>query len=322
MEKRKTIFTINSREEYLQHKSAIYLYEKDPVKGVVICDAVKNRQFEKVEWLLEEGFDLSRLSDLDTYFLFDKTQYNEPLQNLLIYHGLSLQPSEFLYRNNLNKAYKAASVEILKMLIEAKNPLFIHNDREDYSMIIGEVKHDYAMWEYITTLTINDNLMSRKMSIDEVLNEQNETLLFFLDKREDIEKVLELGADINATNMSGETALFSADFEKSKILIEKGIDINNRCNAGLNAMCSAVKENNKEKLALLVNAGIDTNISFYKEEPFIDPDELCYKEQMRKHNPEMYIFLQALEENKNLNEHLNKEIIEKMQDFEKLKKRL
>lgn len=298
---KKTIFEISSREDFILHKNEININERDILGHNILYYAFKDNDFEKVKWLIEEGFDLSTLNNHEEYMAIKKTRNDENLQNLLIYYGLSLFPSDDLYDNNLNKAYHSANVEILKMMIEVGNPLYIANEREDFSYILHEVKKDYKMWEYLLTLDIEEFLSKRKVNIND-LDSNNETLLFRVSSIEDIDKLIELGADINAKNINKETALFNADVEKTKILIEKGINLNITNNDGMNALYPAIMEKNKEKIALLIHSGIDTNIRFYEEE--IHGERLSLKENLKKHDKEIYDFIIAIEENHKLKNHL------------------
>ena len=314
---KQTIFNITSREDFIINKDLIDINERDSSGKNILYYALKKNDIEKVRWLLEEGLDLSKLNDYEEYMAFSKTKENEDLQNLLIYYGLSLKPSSDLYENNLNKAYESANVEILKMMIGAGNPLYICNDREDYSHILHHVKKDYKMWKYLTSLYYENNLFKTKINIDDQ-DMSRETLLFKVKTKEDILKLLELGADINSVNNKKESALFYADLEKSKYLIDSGINVNIKDESGMNALEIAVKNKDKEKVALLIYAGIDTRVSFIPDELY--GSSVPLKDIIKKTNVEMYDFITALEENIKLNKHL-KENMNK-DEIDTVKKRL
>jgi ankyrin repeat protein len=100
------------------------------------------------------------------------------------------------------------------------------------------------------------------------------TLLHLTKDLKMIRALIAAGADINATNRLNETALFaavaSADFEKSKLLIDKGIDISVKSVSGelpihdapyisKNDPDTAEIEAHKKMIELLMNAGMDIN---------------------------------------------------------------
>nr|WP_090109557.1 ankyrin repeat domain-containing protein [Cohnella sp. OV330] len=95
----------------------------------------------------------------------------------------------------------------------------------------------------------------------------NEQLIASAEKGE-VERVLKLlqdGADINATDRSGRTAVMAATYNNKadmvKILIQKGADINIRDNQFNNVLLYAGAEGFLDIVKLAIDAGADTRLT-------------------------------------------------------------
>lgn len=92
------------------------------------------------------------------------------------------------------------------------------------------------------------------------------TALFYANTNDDILTLIEKGVNVNHINNMGENPLFSAEFNKSKILLEHGIDINQLDLKGMNALAYA----QLDVAELLINSGI--SIDCYINNPIILTD--------------------------------------------------
>ena len=78
-----------------------------------------------------------------------------------------------------------------------------------------------------------------------------------------IENLIKFGADVNAENEDGNTALMTAatlnnDPEVMNVLINAGADVNAKAIYGTTAlMCAAINNSNPEVVKALINAGAD-----------------------------------------------------------------
>ena len=84
-----------------------------------------------------------------------------------------------------------------------------------------------------------------------------------------LEKLLELGADVNARDIRGYTPLFTSldhsgiedTFKVAKLLLENGADINAKCRLGQTILFLSVCRGVKKTIRLLVEHGASTNIT-------------------------------------------------------------
>ncbi|AVF26498.1 ankyrin-repeat containing protein [Paenibacillus larvae subsp. larvae] len=109
--------------------------------------------------------------------------------------------------------------------------------------------------------TISNSQREKKV---EMMNDE----LIFLAEKGDTENVLNLlndGADINATDGHGRTAVMAATYNNKvdtvKVLIQKGADINIRDNNLDNVLLYAGAEGLLEIVKLAIDAGADTKIT-------------------------------------------------------------
>ncbi len=80
-----------------------------------------------------------------------------------------------------------------------------------------------------------------------------------------LEHLLDSGADVNALNQHGQTAIMNAahhgQVEIVRLLIDRGADLNRSAKYGLTALMLAVIGGHAAVVEMLVRAGADTNLS-------------------------------------------------------------
>jgi ankyrin repeat protein len=81
---------------------------------------------------------------------------------------------------------------------------------------------------------------------------------------ERVQKLITEGADINALDRHGQTALMNAtmhgNIEVVRVLLEHGAELNNTAKYNLTALMLAVINQHREIVQLLVHAGADTQL--------------------------------------------------------------
>lgn len=181
-----------------------------------------------------------------------------------------------------------SQVRSYKKLGKGKRCIFLNTDFP-YESSNNIPKHERVFDEYLRSgagtiekyrqsATIDDERLRNAASIQEYLRNatvveedvsDDETLVGddFSDDRYDlVKRLVEHGADVDAVDSDGRTALMfavlSENLQVVKFLIESGADINKVDNKGFSALVFAVILNNVDITKLLIHHGADVNIYF------------------------------------------------------------
>ena len=96
-----------------------------------------------------------------------------------------------------------------------------------------------------------------------------------------VRALVEAGANINALDEHGQTALMNAvywgNFDIAKLLVDRGAELNHTAKLRLTALYLAVIGNRPEFVRLLVDAGADTNIRGSESQFNVTPLEYARK---------------------------------------------
>lgn len=273
------IFDIQQHSVYLENQ--VNINEVQDGQNALV-EALYSKNFEQANWLIKEKINLIPAEELldpdylqnigvlkseqirqdiqlldlyNAYFYMSLCKESPETQKRLIETYFSeLKPYDGATKINICLTYQAANFEILKSLSDKGHPLFSPfsdiNNPENQASALNKMAFDHQAWGF---------LVSQGLPVNGFKNDIELPLLFKVNKTEDINKLLDLGADVNYTplNFGNINALFNANLEKAKILIENNIDIHHISKP-------TIRENvlfhlPDETLEFLLNKGIDIN---------------------------------------------------------------
>ena len=255
------------------------------------------KSVKMTEYLVSKGADVKRPDALNYNVLHSAILLREAKGELIDYYvskGADVNEPDKSGVTPLKRAYTDAP-ELIGVLVKngavmeavdiPENTPIDHAIKSDSTAAVGFLVKKGADINKIDGLTIvpavhscrSPEMIAFVASIGADLNAKDSngnTLLHLTKDLKMIRALIAAGADINATNRLNETALFaavaSADFEKSKLLIDKGIDISVKSVSGelpihnapyisKNDPDTAEIDAHKKIIELLMNAGMDIN---------------------------------------------------------------
>lgn len=307
------IFDINTRKEYLENKENIDINKLNKRYRNAIEMALYEKKFDKVIWLIEEGFKLKKENEsykegimMNCDFsqrCMKLTQEYPDLQKYLIDKGLKTEPVEHFKMTDNPIIFHSADVEVLKILLDKGHPFEWNSSLFScVQKIIHKIRPNPEIIHFITE--------ELKLDINEKEDKTGNTFLFY-DKNlseNNLKEYIKMGFDINQENENLRTALFSASLEKTKILISAGININHVDIYNKNAL-GYVRD--KEVALFLIDNGINTEI-----------EDLLENLKIESPNHELYLFVKSYIEKKKIVNNLDSENIKEKIGNNNIKKRI
>jgi len=253
----------------------------NPNMGGILMKAIKNNDLETTRLLLEGGADpniyepikINCSSSRDYSVLFHSPlalaiENNNPeMLKLLLKHGANLKHE----RNIL--IYRDLPIDIMKLLIEngadpnvsvcGLSPLQKALNKKDIDLFEYLLKHGADINAKINGKTLLMKLVSRNAK-------ENLPLL---------KKMLDLGADINLTDMEGHNVLTYVDDYRDdtsdviEFLVSQGANINHRDNLGRTPLMNIVKRHhhdNQKNIRKMVDLGADVTATDNNEITVLD----------------------------------------------------
>lgn len=249
----KSIFDIVFHRQYLKYKSEVDINELDENGDNALIAALDRDDYDTARFLLEEGIDILPVNKyspfknhksiskdfISSYTYFDMTICNPDVQKLLIKRGLPINPDSKATKKNLCLTYLAADLEVLKILVENNNPLCSpESKKEKYqTTALNNVPADPDMWEYL--------VKEKNIPVNNYPSQLGCTVLFKAQNEKHINKLVELGIDLNCRTEKGLPFLFLSRSENVACLIENG------------ANAQIVDENNQNILFFTDSNGIN-----------------------------------------------------------------
>ena len=255
------------------------------------------KSVKMAEYLVSRGADVKRPDALPYNILHSAIMLREVKGELIDYYaskGADVNEPDKSGVTPLKRAYTDAP-ELIGILVKngavieavdiPENTPIEHAIKSDSTAAVGFLVKKGADINRIDGLTKvpavhfcrSPEMIAFVASIGADLNARDSncnTLLYLTKDLKMIRALIAAGADINAGNYLNKTALFeavaSADFEKSKLLIDKGIDVSVKSVSGELPIHIApyISNNNpgtaeidahKKMIELLINAGMDIN---------------------------------------------------------------
>ncbi len=169
------------------------------------------------------------------------------------------------------KAIEAEQIDVLQMLLEMERCILETRELLAYSVLVGNI--DVAKW-----LLGSDTSIDLAEEIDFFETRYNLlTLAVAVQSREIVELLLGRGADVNAYDKGGTTALLTAVSRRApeiaKVLLDAGADPNqpSSCNLRIYPLIYAAMVGNLNMVQLLIDRGAYlSSVSFTQDGDYID----------------------------------------------------
>ena len=166
------------------------------------------------------------------------------------------------------------NIDIIQLLLE-KGAIIDYQKKWVQLALEGFSKYRYPIIyssrrkKPIDTVSIMQVLL--KNGLDPNIRLEPHNTLLHITRDEVIAQLLiKFGADVNAKNDKGETALFHASPEFAKILIENGADVNAKNNKGETILDVVLETNHMHTIQWLIEKGADINAKNNKGETILD----------------------------------------------------
>lgn len=228
----KSIFDMVFHSQYLKYKSEVDINEIDDNGDNALIAALIRDDYDTARFLLEEGIDILPLNKyslfknhksiskdfISSYQYFLMTRDYPEIQKLLIKRGLPINPDSKATNRNLCLTYQASDLEVLKILVANNNPLCSPESKKGkyQTTALNNVPADLDMWDYL--------VKEKNIPVNNYPSQNENTVLFKAEKREHITKLVELGIDLNSRTRNGTPFLFISHYENLECLINNGAD--------------------------------------------------------------------------------------------------
>lgn len=314
------IFTVKNHEEYIKNKENIDINLWNPELQNAVVHALENEDYDKVNWLLDEGIVLKEnehyIEDIqnNNYMTSEclKSTIEKPeLQKKMIEKGLKIEPFSDFYEDERSILEYSASIEVLNILLKAGH--LPHFEKDVIIIKDGFYRKENFVFNILTEITPNivfwDYLLKNNISNINETDPRGNTILFNCEDEKEIIYLIDKKIDINHRNNNGDTALFGASLEKTKMLLEAGADVNIKSESGENAL---LRTNDINTALLLIEKGISTEGDVYlwskvNNEWVKDEEPVSFMSVLEKNNKIIFNIVNAIKEKEYINSNFNNE---------------
>lgn len=224
--------------------------KKDIHGRTYLQDAVILGDHEMAKILIENNADVNSRDNKGQNILFDAISYGNKnfIEYIIELKGLELSNIDNEGNTVLHNRYMLENDDIaLKLIENGVNPNIRNKEGETYLSIVAQrgVESFYIIESSVKNgFDINSKVSNKNNILMEVLSALSNIDPMDEAKRHSLvamgKKLIEIGIDVNATNVDGETALFQTvkanDLESTKMLLENKIDVNIQNNNGETAL--------------------------------------------------------------------------------------
>jgi ankyrin repeat protein len=269
-------FTGESAAQQLGHRK--FLLDKKNNNGVCPLElAIKKIRPETVKLLLEAGADTHGLNSKGNHFLAQAVfRKNVAIVKLLLESGLEVGQNSTDLPRLLRKAIIKCNRKIALMLIahcvatkkiselntqysSGLTPLLLAAEKKDTKLIKALLA---AGADHTFTNQLGQNVLHRIAESSYIFHDQLiNQVLDFSEAKEIVEILISIGAEVNKSDILGNTPLIMAAREKNtplvQLLLSQGADINAVNKKGYTALHYALEKQDKNFSKYLLANGID-----------------------------------------------------------------
>lgn len=281
-----SIFDIKTHEDYLKNKESINLntlYRGDNALGV----ALSQKDYERAEWLIDEGIDLSGDISVETFI---HPNITPEIQLLMIEKGVGFDVNEKTLIGNLPLHY-SKSKEVIELFIKKGIPLNMLNDFGENALFQND---DPELLTYFIEGGCDINkrnndgrtpIFCREENITKLLIEKGARIdikdnsgcgvITNVKSREIFDLLFTAGAPIDFISNTGMNILmlnydYNIDMD---YCLSHGVDINHKNNEGINLL--GILTNNEDDIKFGIYLIEEKNIDYHS----IDKNDLPEKLQ-------------------------------------------